>query len=333
MIGLRSKRPTGWVPNPSEVRAPTARCLTLCLWLVFVASAEGAPLILAPERSELESEQSQQSLRRVIRGIQQIAPGADVIQTSPEILVDELNQWHVFDGAVNAQREVIVLTEPLIETYRALNRDNPWIGGGYADTLSRGVDFHALSPSVSPYVVFAELLKLNPRLKTVYTSVLENHFTHYLDEVTRAANQFGLQIIVHTVTDERTTARAWFAIANSLDPGREAIWVMDSSYMDNTGSFRYVNEFAWQNKLLVVSTVPAYAQRGVALGWQIDWDVYGQLLITTLRERRAQHLDRTELYLPSTAMKRVLNRRTLSNLNLTLPRDVNTANRRDVVIP
>jgi len=227
---------------------------------------------------------------------------------------------------------VVVLGREMISAYAELGIDVPWIAGGFVGDIDDDVAIDALSLNTSPALVYQEIAKLNKNINTIYTLQQDGTNTQLMLAARQDARLYGIDLVVVNATSMRSTARGWFNIFKNIDPRNSAVWIHDDTYLESSGSFKYINETSWKNSVLHLSTVPAHATRGVALGFVPQLEEYGEALIEKLDRQTLERNNKTISFLPRKAAQRIVNERTLDHQGRGLPKDINRLHLDDVVI-
>ena len=156
------------------------------------------------------------------------------------------------------------------------------------------------------------------------------HNTALIADAQTDAAELGLELVVLNAQGLRSIARAWFDVLQDINPISDAIWIADATLLEDSGSYKYIVETAWKRELMVVSHLPRYARRGIAIGFIPDLRLYGEKLLflandpTAITSRRG--------WLSTDVVQRVLNQRTLEHIGMHLPTDIDQLGKDDLVL-
>ena len=300
---------------------PLRRALQIALlWtLVEAPSARATILVLVPagEPSAV---------------LESIAAG--VRETTDDIEVRPVES----DGTISAREgvgadhdAVIVLGRTLLDGSDIATGDVPVLLGGFtgAPENRRGLPY--ISLNVDPAYVVEQIEKTGPPIVRIQSVLPPDAIAAPEVSTLVSLKEIATKAIAFA-NGERATARAWFDVLESADGAGDVLWILDDRYLDASGTYRYLTERAWRRDLLVISTIPSYARRGVAVGFVPDLAAYGALLV-----RSAQRMIDDPEYVPDPLLgagtvQRVFNRRTLEHVGRRLPSDLDRTGRIDIVI-
>ena len=236
-------------------------------------------------------------------------------------------------GALERATAAIVLGRTAIESSDTLALPAARAGGAFVGSPPKTTSLPLVSLEIAPATLFAELDKVAPevvRVRTVATGAVD---ADYLERAARAARARGIALEIVHADGIRAIARAWRELLAASEATRDAVWLLDDTGLAQGGGYRFVLEKTWQRNLLLVTTLPAYVRRGVALGFVPDLPAYGELLVRVARERGRNLPGPTRTrYLRLASLYRVLNERTLRHVGARLPADLDRIGRDDLVI-
>lgn len=262
----------------------------------------------------------------VIEGIERAVGAAEIVALAAEV-ADGRRAYAYADTAIVLGREAIVASAAL--ELPAARAGGAFVGAAPEATAPMPL----LSLEVAPATLFAELGKIAPRITRVRTVVTDATDDAYLVRAARAARAQGIALEVSRADGTREIARAWRELLAASDGASDAVWLLDDAELGERGGYRFLVERAWQRDLLLVTTLPAYARRGVALGFVPDLVAYGEALVEAAREHADAPVSRARArYLELENLYRVLNERTLRHVGARLPRDLDRGGRDDLVI-
>lgn len=226
---------------------------------------------------------------------------------------------------------VIMLGRSLIESAEIKQPPARMVGGGYYGNLSLTPSFstYALDPSVSTTV--NEIRKTGFPLKRLLTVVTNQERKEQVEKITKNLDLGIIDVVVSESKGARSTAKAWFELIADLDPAFDALWIVDDQYLDSSGTYKHIIESAWKNKILVVSALPKYANRGVSIGFVPDLPYYGKFLFDEASTHGASENPGAR-YATTRFLRRVYNQRTLEHIGYQLPGDIDALDLDDIII-
>lgn len=295
----------------------------LVFFLLLVTEGWAATLVLAPSGL---SEKENAPYQEIIRGIRRAKSDVQTVRLLPFQISSRLASY---PGEVT---EVIVLGDTLAEAYSRLSIDIPWVAGGFVGDLDTDVVLDAVSLNTDPEIVFQEIKKINSSINTVYTVSSQTSNTELIKRARRVASENDLELVVVEAFSMRETARGWFSIFRNINSRRAAVWIHDNTFLEESGSFKYVNETSWSQGVLHISSVPSHAVRGVAIGFLPELQNYGVSLANRLTRQIRSRAGREISFLPRSAIRRVINERTIKHQGFRLPRDLDRLDTEDVLI-
>ncbi len=208
----------------------------------------------------------------ILRGIEsQLGPGVRVFVLPEESGSDELNGW--------LQREqldtVIALGR---QGYLAASvfQDRKHVIVGGLPVVPGGVSGVSLAPD--PAVLFTHLRELAPGVRRVH--VVYSESTAWLIKTAEAAARArGLRLSAYPVNDLREAVHQYRDLLQNIRGTSEAIWVpLDNVTGNDEVILPMLLQAAWEKNLVVFSSRPSHAQRGVLFSLYPDHFALGQRL-------------------------------------------------------
>lgn len=288
-------------------------CGTLCL----PASADTLVLVAEADRDSPVT-------ASIVTGIREGDGRVDVQPVSPSNLSRTIT-------SLDRRYEAIIVLGRALIAERFLSRDDvPVLYGAFYGALPEGSDKKGISLNVDPDYVLGQVAKTGLPIDRVWTVVSPSRASMPDAVKLAAANRIKAELSV--VEGEQATARAWFDVLQTVDSTRDAIYIVDDTHLDTSGTYRFLIEKAWKNDVLVISTVPSHASRGVSLGFIPDLVAYGRLLHRSVRQLASDRSFEPEFLLNGETVQRVFNKRTLGHISRHLPADLDKFRRDDIVI-
>ena len=293
----------------------------LLLWSLGAwTSAAGAAVLVLVDEGEGRSV----AFASILDGIRDASADAEIRLIGPDGLPPAL-------AAADARDGVIVLGRALLERPLETDPDAPVLLGGFSGTVDALPTRPRVSLNIDPAYALAQIEKTGPAITRLSTVLPPRALTR--PDIVRLAALPGVPTKrLSVASGERAVARAWFDTIATVEGPEEALWVVDDDELDGSGTYRYLVERAWREDRLVVSIVPRYASRGVAIGFIPDLPAYGRLLVRSVRRLAEDPGHVPEPLLGAGTVRRVFNRRTLEHIGRRLPDDLDREGRDDVVI-
>ncbi len=287
------------------------------IYLSVFNKADADTLILLSEQDSKSN-----AVSKIAQEIQFYANDTDILYTdSLSLDIPELERK--YDSLILLGDDLAVQSFPTALTI-------PYVVGAFAGNVDVAPFSNSLTLEVRPRVLYQEIIKVGLPLKAVWTVITPNHNPELLQSAKLDAAELGIELKTKTSSGKQTTARAWFDVLASIDHETEAIWISDSSYLEESGAYKYLLETSWKRSVTIVSHFPKYARRAVAIGFLPDLKLYARRLVDLLSELESE--TGTRSYISTDVAQRVFNKRTLEHLGLRLPRDLDTHAKDDIVI-
>ena len=296
-----------------------------CLWLscllgwLWAAQATASTLVLI---GEMDAESD--VFKSIIKGLSDASDEALVRIVEPTALASML------ELAAGQTTGVVVLGRTLIDQMPSVRTEFPVLLGGFTGALEDPTRYPGISLNIDPAFVIRQINNTGADIIEVLTSVSAS--TASGDEIRALDALESIQSDIAVAEDERSSARTWFEIARIARADKDAVLIADDQFLDVSGAYRYLLEAAWRKKVLVVSSIPSFARRGVAVGFIPVLPAYGALLAETLERLRADPAYLPDGLLDGRVVRRVFNVRTLEHIGRQLPTDLDQLEHGDIVI-
>lgn len=262
------------------------------------------------------------SIAKIVDSIRIYAPESDVFKTDTlDINLSSIEEKY---------DSIIVLGDDLAKQSFTKPLLIPHVFGGFTGKADLSSSENSLTLEIRPSVLYDEIRKVGIPLKAVWTVVTPDHNPELLAAASLDAESQGIDLKVITAGGKQSAARAWFDLLNTLDPETDVVWILDPTYLDESGAYKYLLETSWKRSIPIVSHFPRYARRAVAIGFLPDLKLYSKRLVSLLSELDDGSGYRR--YLTTDELQRVLNKRTLEHLGLRLPDDLDALSMEDIVI-
>jgi hypothetical protein len=311
------------------------RYLLLCVYLLLLSHSGflvAASTLVLVSREDADSA----AIASIIEGIKGRNDDLEVQFTDNPgrtILKEDNETSSIILGRSLLESAVIIQPQAksMIEGSETIQANARLVGGGYYGNLLPAPSFstYALDPSISTTI--DEIRKTGFPLKRLLTVVTNQESKEQVERITRTLDQNNVQVIVSESSGARSTARAWFELIASLDPASDVLWIVDDRHLEDSGSYKHIIESAWKKKILVVSALPNYANRGVSIGFVPDLRNYGQFLFDEVNNIGVNEKSSAR-YATTRFLRRVYNQRTLEHIGYGLPGDIDRLELDDIII-
>lgn len=285
---------------------------------MFSASANSQILVLIADEDA-----DSRAISRIVDGINDADEKAVIRTLSEDALAEYIPAP---DDSVSA---IILLGRRAIESGFVVD-SVPILLAGYSGDLNIDSDLPRISLNIDPAFVIDSVNKTGAPVQAIYTLRTSASENSAEDDALQSLSDVA--VIFKDAEGERETARGWFDFLNTADAESDALWIIDDTFLDNTGTYRYMVETAWRNSMLVVSSIPSFATRGVSVGFIPVLPSYGELLINTATELVENNSFTPFQLLDGRTVRRVFNSRTLQRIGRSLPNDLDRGPHTDIVI-
>ncbi len=241
----------------------------------LVAADAAKCLVLFPDVAE----PYRTVFNQILAGIRsRIAMDARALKNDPD--ADELRRW-TSESAVGV---VIALGKRGLSTALRLPSEMPLVAGAIlalpSDAMALpGRRLTAVSLASDPNVVFAKLSALAPRVKRVFV-VYDPQVNEWL--VTRArvvADTYGFQVDARAAEDLSAAVRHYRSIMEGMAGEEDALWLPhDPVTVDDGTVLPLVLKYAWEKRVVVISSSPEHAAKGVLFSLYPDNEAMGRRL-------------------------------------------------------
>lgn len=286
---------------------------------VLYGTASAATLVLVAR-----SDQNSPATVAIIDGIRGSDIPSDVRSVDPSMLERTMA---TIDDQYDA---IIVLGRALIAERTMPTADIPVLHGAYHGPLTSQPGMKGISLNVDPLYALAQAEKTGRPIERIWTVASPALSTSL--EITRLLASDNAKTDLAVVGGEQETARAWFDALQAIETPSDALYIVDDTDLDSSGTYRFLIEQAWKKDVLVISSVPSLASRGVSIGFIPDLGAYGRLLLRSVRQMSVDRDYTPDPLLDGNTMQRVFNERTLSHIGRRLPSDLDDFARGDIII-
>jgi putative tryptophan/tyrosine transport system substrate-binding protein len=176
---------------------------------------------------------------------------------------------------------------------------------------------HSLAPD--PALVFAQLRRLLPGTRRVFTVMDPQQNGWLLKLAQEAARTLKLELVAHEADDLKRATRAYQELVGTLEPRRDALWLpQDATTVDDTTLLALVLQEAWQRGFALVSSNVLHVKRGALFALYPDNPALGRSLARSALEALEQPRRSARGMLPLRDVLVAANQRTAAHLGLTL---------------
>ncbi len=174
-----------------------------------------------------------------------------------------------------------------------------------------------LDPAPGP--VLERLRHFAPAVRNVHLLFDPAHGAGWVEEAARAASARGLTLIAYETDETQSAVATYRRLLAGLEGGRDALWLgATTSEAEVDAVLPVVLRQAWEHRVVLFSSLPGLARRGVLFSVSPDYEGLGQELARLARRCLDQEPGCAGLH-PLTALKTAFNRRTARHLGLALP--------------
>lgn len=173
--------------------------------------------------------------------------------------------------------------------------------------------FSGISLSPDPVEMLGLLHSLAPDIKKVY--VVYSKVNEWLVTLARTgAKRVDIVLEATEVSDLKGAVQAYRVLLQKVQPGKDAIWLpLDHATADDDIVLPMLLQAAWEKEILLFSSKPSHAQRGVLFSVFPDYYKMGVRLAQFARKGASQTKTQVE---PLTDLEVAVNLRTAAHLGL-----------------
>ncbi len=306
--------------KPRHCRRPAHARYWVSVGLLLLALWPCGPLLAAQPRIMVVYPEAKGGyailFEQIIRGIEETAGGVVMPLAVPPDPDLEALQQSIEQQPVDV---VIALGGRGIRTAKALHLKAPIIAGGLLSMSEADMDtYPAISLLPQPALLFQRLHELAPAIEHVYLVYNPDRHRWLLPLATAAAKRQGVTLITHPATNIRSAARLYRELVGDMEPGRDALWLLqDSTLTGDTSLLSYLLQEAWQRRLLIISSSPAHVRRGALFSLYANKQGLGRdlgrLALRAIGSKVKPGLR------PTVEVNIAVNMRTASHLGLRIP--------------
>ncbi len=201
---------------------------------------------------------------------------------------------------------------------RALQR--PTVFGAIQAPLGERAEVATISLIPEPQQVLLRLRHFAPTIRNVHLIFNPRRSEAFVALASAAAKRQRLNLIAYESSELKASLQLYRQLFSALDPQRDAVWLIGGDAASQTSAVMpVVLKRAWQRNIVVFSSQPAHAKRGVLFSIYPDYRALGRQLAELLsRCARQPRLCRDRAVIPLTALKTAINTKTASRLKLNL---------------
>jgi putative ABC transport system substrate-binding protein len=211
---------------------------------------------------------------------------------------------------------VIALGRQGMKIAASLDRNIGVVVGGVITSPENALqDFPVHSMSPDPALLFAQLKRLSPGMRRVFTVYDPQQNDWFIKRAKVAADKQGLELVAYQAQDLRNAVGRYQEIFAAADIRQDALWLLhDSTTVEDSSVLPLVLQESWSRNLVVFSSGFGHVNRGVLfslypdnnkLGRHLaemalsflasgDYGVHGMILMddvrTAINLRTAKHL-------------------------------------------
>ncbi|HJV71913.1 hypothetical protein [Ideonella sp.] len=245
--------------------------------------------------------------------VRQAVPGFAVASDAAvPALADELRRREV--------RVVIALGRSGLKAARLLDSAVSVVAGcvlGVPEAQAHDYTVHSLAPD--PALVFAQLRRLLPATRRVFTVIDPQQNAWLLRLAQEAARGQGLELVAHEASDLKRATRAYQDALAAVEPRRDALWLpQDATTVEEATLLPMVLQESWQRGFALVSSNAVHVKRGALFALYPDNPALGRSLAQSALEALATPRRPARGLLPLREVLVAANQRTAAHLGITL---------------
>ncbi len=221
------------------------------------------------------------------------------------------------DIAKDPGTSVIALGKSGYQVARQIQRTNPVVVGALP-LQSSGLA--GISLLTDPKVLLESLKMLAPSVRKVYVVYSESSRWLIQTAIEQAAN-YDIEIVAEQVTDLKAALSRYQDLLTTLDPATSALWLpLDSITANEQVILPKVLEIAWERNIVLFSSKPEHAKRGVLFSTFPDHFELGRELVIKLQQLQMGKVPAT--LVPLRQVQLAVNLRTAAHLGMEYKQEV-----------
>lgn len=177
-----------------------------------------------------------------------------------------------------------------------------------------------ISLLTDPKVLFSSLKMLAPSIKKVH--VLHSESSRWLinSAISQAPN-FGIEIVAEEINDLKTAVNRYQDVLVSIDPTTTAVWLpLDAITVNEQVILPQVLELAWERNVVLFSSKPEHAKRGVLFSTFPDHFELGRELVIMVQQLQQGKI--SAAVVPLQQVQLAVNLRTAAHLGMEYKQEV-----------
>lgn len=293
--------------------------LTFLLGTLIISNVSAKTLVVL---TETDSEAA--VFRSILSGITDASSEIDIRIVEPSGLAQ------LISSSPKQYQSVIVLGRELAETPFDEPSEVPVLLGGYSGALNVAESARRMSLNIDPTYLVQQIKKTKGTVVKLRTTLSPQIST--TPEAAKLTESEKIEVEISIAQSERDAAKRWFNVVTKAIPKNDVILIMDDQYLDSSGTYRFLIETAWKRRVLVASSIPNYARRGVSIGFIPVLPAYGGSLVEAAKRMAQDDTFIPNRLLGGDVLQRVFNKRTLENAGGRLPADLDRGAFTDIVI-
>jgi putative ABC transport system substrate-binding protein len=177
-----------------------------------------------------------------------------------------------------------------------------------------------ISLLTDPKVLFSSLNMLAPSIKKVHVLHSDSSRWQVNNAITHAPD-FGIEIVAEEINDLKTAVNRYQDLMLSIDPEINALWLpLDSITVNEQVILPQVLELAWERNIVLFSSKPEHAKRGVLFSTFPDHFELGRELVITVQKLQQGKISASVVPLQQVLL--AVNLRTAAHLGMEYKQEV-----------
>jgi len=304
---------------------------TFFLWVIFflcISSAQGKETV-AVFQPDLRAPYDQ-VFRSIVNGIKEQADfKVSIKKISTDYNQEKLSAWL---DKKNVKAIVAFGSRGLKAAQQTAN-GRPIMAAAslLSASLLESGNLGGISLAADPELIMAELKRLSPSVKKIYTVYSPKHNDWLMQYASKIAEDYGIELMPLQATDLRQAAIQYKSVLNELETGRDALWLpLDPITVENRTILPLILRVTWDKNLIVVSSNAPHAKRGTLFSTFPKNMEMGQSIAKTVNEWLRVGEPQFEIK-PLTDLGFAINTRTASHLGIKLNKE--SLGRYDLMFP
>ncbi|WP_086931739.1 ABC transporter substrate binding protein [Agarilytica rhodophyticola] len=263
--------------------------------------------------------QSKEPLNSLYRSISQKVIGLSEASGVYQEYIDKSGDDNKLASWIDQRkiRSAVVLGKKAAKKLYKQHNDISFVLGATFINPDKMPNISGVSMAPSPAELFQHLKHIAPHISHVHVIYNPAHQQWLMDRARLAAENLGLNLIMHPAEDISQTALKYKEITLEQVASKEALWLPYSGKSVPKALRQEILEAAWKRKLIVFSSNLSDVNKGILFSLFADHNATGKQLFELMESRKNTLEDNSSVQL-SKNLNRAINIRTAKHLGIEI---------------